>query len=124
MKGFMLTMESVAACIIIAMLLVFITSSYAGTGREIIDEGIAYDILQSLDDRGLLRGYAESLDYGGLDSIIETPYNHSIMICTGSGGCFGPEPPSGNVWAGSYFTAGNGAYSPREIILYIWKVQA
>ncbi len=125
MKGFMMTVEAVVACMIIALFLIYMATGSTVSSADIADRGLAYDVLESLDQRGVLRGYAESLDYTGLDAEIDLPqYNHSVAICVPGGSCYGNATGEGDVWSGSYFIAGKGSYSPREVRLFIWRHEA
>jgi len=122
MKGIWFTMESAIACIIMGMFILAVTGGYAAAPQRASAAGTAQDVLKSLDDRGVLRGYAVTLDYAGLDSEIEIAgYGHAVNICSESGTCVGPEPNATDVWAGSYFIAGKSAYQPLEIKLYLWE---
>ncbi|RLI96533.1 MAG: hypothetical protein DRO99_04265 [Candidatus Aenigmatarchaeota archaeon] len=122
MRGFWLTMESVIACIIIASFLIFLARYSAMGTHEYDASSVAYDVLKSLDDRGVLREYALKGDYSGLNSQIDiSGYSHVVNICGTGGDCDGPSPDSTNIWAGSYFISGRGIYNPMEVRLYLWK---
>jgi hypothetical protein len=122
MKGVWFTMESAIACIVIGMFLIFIGGSYLSSSEQVDASRLAYDILKSLDDRGILRSDAVDKNITNLNANIEaTGYNHTIIICDDAGSCAGTEPEASDVWVGSYFIAGQSIYQPLEIKLFLWE---
>ena len=121
-RGSIFTLESVVACIIIAGFLIFLARSYVSEHENVDASRLAYDALRALDDRNMLRAYAMADDFASINSEISIPeYNHSVKICGTGGACSGPDPDADNIWTGSYFIAGGGVYSPREVRLYLWE---
>jgi hypothetical protein len=79
-------------------------------------------MLKGLDDSGLLRDYAVSNDYSGLNSrITDFRYKHTVEICDPSGDCHGEKPDADNVYVGSYLISGGNGFAPRIINLYLWR---
>jgi len=125
MKGVWFTMESAIACIIIGIFLLTVTGGYIVDSRPVDVSAITFDSLHGLDDRGILRGYATSLDYDGLNSeILIAGYNHSVNICDSVGTCTGPTASGNQVWVGSYFIAGDSNYHPLEVKLFVWEEES
>jgi len=123
MKGVWFTMESMIACIIIGMFVIFVSTGYVIEFQYVDASEMAYDILKGLEDRDVLRGYAIALDYEGLGSEIDiTGYNHTVNICNSAGSCVGPEPDAADVWVGSYLIAGQSVYQPLEVKLFVWEL--
>ena len=119
-KGFIYTLEAViAGIIVISLLAVF---SYE---PRIQDEGLylkAYELLEGLDNQGLLRNYTVNEDYTGLDSEVRFfSANHSVQICDRSGSCVGSVPAGINVFSGTYIIAGDDSYDPQYVKLYLWR---
>lgn len=121
MRGFWHIVDAVLAAVIIIGFLTSVSRTFVITPEpESLNERV-YDILQGLDDQGVLKGYAASMDASGLNSeIMFYSKNHTIEICDSAGTCTGTRPEASNVWAGSYITAGNNSYQPRLVRLYLW----
>ena len=118
----MYTLEVMIAAIAIVTFLVILSfqAQDISTVPEDLDE-TAYDLLRSLDDRGLLREYAVAHDYSSLNNqIIVYRYNHSIEICDYEDTCVGSKPNASNIWVGTYVISGDNAYSPHTVRLYLW----
>ena len=119
MKGYIRTLESLLAGMIILGFLVFLPKPSVIHSCNPSEK--AYQILESLEDRGVLREYVASMDYEGLNSQIHIyTYNHSVQICDFSG-CAGQPPSSSNTWTGSYFISGKNTSHPYLIKLYLWE---
>jgi len=83
----------------------------------------AYNMLQGMDNHGILRNYTESLNYTGIAGYMESyTYGKSAQICDYAGNCVGSAPSSNDVWAAAYIVAGSGEYQPREVRFYIWPL--
>jgi hypothetical protein len=121
MRGYMYTLESVLAVILVFSFLIIVTGVLdIGPGESELSEK-AYELLKGLDEQGRLRGYAVTQDYEGLDSeIVFYATNHSVQICD-SAGCVGPLPNASRVAAGTYVIAGNNSYTPYHVRLYLWS---
>lgn len=122
MKGYMFTLESGLACIVIVSFIVFLAKIHAADTGAPDPASLAYEELRALDASGMLRPYALSSDYSGLNSRVQIrSYNHSIKICGVGGACQGPDPAAPDIWTASYLVAGSGQYKPMEVRLYLWK---
>jgi hypothetical protein len=122
MRGIWHTMEAVIASVIVVGFLAAINSAYL-FGVQPDDVAIkVYNTLHGLDNRGLLRNYTQALDYVSIANALESyTYNVSVQICDYAGSCVGSTPPTaGNVWTGTYITAGFYEYQPREVRFYLW----
>lgn len=121
MRGFWHTLDAVIAALIITSFFAVAAHTVVVTpGPENLNER-AYDLLQGLDEQGILRDYVVNLDTAGLDSeVMLFAYNHSVEICDYSGACTGTAPEAKNVWVGSYLIAGKDSYNPHLVRLYIW----
>ncbi len=123
MRGIWYILESVMAVIIMASFLLLIGSVYIAKPYPADMALRAYNMLQGMDNRGILRNYTESLNYTGIADAIEYySYNKSVQICDYAGGCAGSAPSSANVWTGTYMVAGLSAYQPREVRFYLWPL--
>lgn len=121
-KGFLRTMESVTAIVIIMSFLLFLGSSYYSASTEIDASAAGYDALRELDSRGELRPYALSGDGDSIRSGIEIRgYNHSVGLCDQSGNCTGEYPDAEDIAVSGYIIAGDGQYSPMEVRIYMWR---
>lgn len=122
MKGFMYTLEVILGTIILISFLLVMSAQIntLSTPVENLDE-TAYDLLNSLDDRGLLRGYAVSHDFDSLNNSISFyRYNHLVEICDYEENCYGHIPNASNIWVGTYVISGEYTYSPHIVRLYLW----
>lgn len=115
-------LEALIAGMVIIMFAVVITGgNYALHEKKLDLDSTAYYMLKGLDEEGILRPYAFAMDASGLNSEIDIPgRNHAIEICDSSGSCFGQKPDYQNVWAGTYIVAGDTAYQPRIVKLFLW----
>jgi len=123
MRGIWYVIESVMATIIMFGFLMLISSVYI-TKPYPADMALkSYDMLQGLDNQGILRNYTESLNYTGIASQMEIyTYNRSAQICDYADSCVGSMPSATDVWAGTYIVAGLSSYQPREVRFYIWPL--
>jgi hypothetical protein len=123
MRGVWYIIESVIASIVIVGFIVAISAVYI-TKPYPADMGTkAFDMLDGMDNRGVLRNYTETLNRTGINSEIAVySYNRTSQICDYAGSCAGSAPDSGNVWSGSYIVAGLSTYQPREVRLYLWPL--
>ncbi|MBL7206115.1 MAG: hypothetical protein ISS36_00780 [Candidatus Aenigmarchaeota archaeon] len=115
MRGFWYTLEAVLAGILLIGFLLAVNTFYLSPRTS---EPQPYLILKGLDEQGILRAYAVADDYSGLNSQIDTAYNHSVEIC--STGCVGEKSEADNVFVGRYFVSGENSYDPKEVRLYLW----
>lgn len=117
----MYTLEAVIAGIIIVTFLVFL----AYEPPTVVDEGLnlkSYEILEGLDNQGLLRSYAVTEDTSGLDGWVRFfSANHTVQICNVSGSCAGFLPDGNNVFTGTYIIAGDTDYNPHYVKMYLWR---
>ncbi len=122
MRGFWYMIEAVLAGIILLGFLIMLTSGYVSVPRE--DMSLkGYGILHELDQQGILRAYAVTGNYSGLNSRIRLfGYNHSVQICNQMGSCLGSMPNAENVWVGNYAIAGEDQYNPKLVKLYVWRL--
>jgi hypothetical protein len=121
MRGIWYILESVMAVIIMASFLILIGSVYIAKPYPADMALRAYNILQGMDNQGMLRNYTESLNCTGIaDAITYYSYNKSVQICDYAGSCVGSAPATANVWIGTYIVAGLSEYQPREVRFYIW----
>jgi hypothetical protein len=119
-KGFWHIVDAVLASIIIISFLALMGRGVIAPQPQGMD-ALAYDLVRGLDERGLLRSHAVTLNSTGLDShVVLHGYSHSIRICDHSGNCTGSVPAADNVWTGNYLVAGNHTYDPHSVKLYIW----
>lgn len=113
-------LEAVIAGVIIFGFLAVISQTYINPGQGNFNLQ-AYESLRSLDEQGLLRSYAVSGDWGGLnDQVRIYSRNHTVEICQASGSCLGQRPEGTNVWVGNYIISGDQNYQPRLVKLYLW----
>ena len=81
----------------------------------------AYELLQGLDDAGVLRSLAAANDYAAINAAVDySAKNHSVSVCEPDGTCHGSAPTAGDVWVGTYALAGDSAYSPKLVKLYLY----
>ena len=119
MRGFWHIVEAVLACLIMFGFLIVITRNIVVVPEKALDVK-AYEILQDLDEQGILRGYAVNYDYQSLDAYVPIyARSHSVQICNATY-CAGDVPSAKTIWVGSYIIAGDDSYEPRVIKLYIW----
>jgi hypothetical protein len=113
-------LEAVIAGVIIFGFLAAIGQIYMSPGQG--DFNIqAYQSLKSLDEQGILRAYAVSGDWGGLNNQVRIySRNHTVEICQASGSCAGQRPEGANVWVGNYLISGDQSYQPLLVKLYLW----
>lgn len=124
MRGFWYMIEAVLAGIILIGFLLSVSVTYADVPESDISLR-GYSILHELDQQGILKGYVAEGDCPGLDSQITLlGYDHSIQICGQSGECIGSRPDADNIWIGNYLVAGDDAYEPNLVKLYIWRAGA
>ena len=121
MRGFIYTLEAVIAGIVIISFLAFL----AYEPPTVIDEGLnlkSYEILEGLDNQGLLRSYVVDENVSGLNSQITFfSANHTVQICNVNGACNGTIPNGSNVFTGTYIIAGDNDYNPHYVKLYLWR---
>jgi hypothetical protein len=116
-------LEAVIASIVMISFVAVMASVYMGNAYPVDMSARAYDILDGIDNRELLRNYTENLNYTGIGSEIESyTYFAGAQICDYAGSCVGSMPDSGNVWTGTYLVAGLQNYQPREVRVYIWPM--
>jgi len=122
MKGYVYTFEVLLAAIMMITFLLVISFQQQDVSNVPADlDETAYDLLRSLDSRGLLRQYAAAGDYQSLNSeIVLYRYNHSIEICDYENNCAGSAPDASDVWTGTYVISGGDTYSPHIVRLYLW----
>jgi hypothetical protein len=122
MKGILYMVEAVLAGIILIAFLAALKAVYLDPNPQ-HEYGVrAHQILRDLDERGILRPYAEDNNYAGLNNLISSTYlEHGIRICDSSWSCAGTVPNATDVWAGTYIIAGNDSFSPRTVKLYLWR---
>jgi hypothetical protein len=123
MRGVWYIIESVIASIVIVGFIVAISAVYI-TKPYPADMGAkAFDMLEGMDNRGVLRNYTETLNLTGINAEIPVySYNRSSQICDYAGSCSGTQPDAKNVWSGAYIVAGLSTYQPREVRLYLWPL--
>ena len=121
MRGFWHIVDAVlASLIIIGFLMIASQTVVTQTEPERLNE-VAYELLQGLDDQGVLKSCVAQLDATTLNAQVAFfSRNHSIEICGYSGDCTGTRPGENNVWVGNYITAGYGDYQPSIVRLYLW----
>ena len=113
-------LEAVIAGIIIIGFLAVISQTYLSPSQEDFTL-TAYQSLRSLDEQGILRSYAATGDWGGINSEVKIySKNHTVEICDSSGSCAGNKPQGINVWVGSYIISGSQSYQPVQVKLYLW----
>lgn len=119
MKGFWHTLEAAVGVIIILSFLFLLTSNPQYQSEDLKTK--AMELLRDADNRGILRTYAISKNWSGLNSNIRYyTYNHTIEICDFNR-CYGILPNASNVWVGSYIISGKDDYNPLLIKLYIYR---
>ena len=122
MKGVIFTLEAVIAGTILITFLVFIVSNFSPPPQEGDLTIRAYEILEGLDNQGILRNYTVNQDFDGLNSQVKFfSANHSIQICDLSGSCVGTIPNASDIFTGTYIIAGNESYNPFYVKLYLWR---
>ena len=123
MHGIWYVLESVMAVIIMVGFLMLIGTVYI-TKPYPADMALrSYNMLQGLDNQGILRNYAERLKYTGIASEMEVyTYNRSVQICDYAGSCVGSAPAATDVWTGTYIVAGLSSYQPHEVRFYVWPL--
>lgn len=123
MRGIWYVLESIMAAVIMIGFLTMIGSVYIAKPYPTDMASKAYDMLEGMDNRGVLRNYTETLNYTGIASEIELyTYNVTAQICDYAGSCVGSAPSANDVWTGTYLVAGLSTYQPREVRLYIWPL--
>ncbi len=123
MRGIWYILEAVMAVVIMMGFLVLIGSVYITKPYPADMAMGAYNMLQGMDNRGVLRNYTQTLNYTAIANEIETyTYNVSAQICDYAGSCVGSVPSAMDVWTGTYIVAGLTEYQPREVRLYIWPL--
>ena len=120
MRGFWFTLESVIAGIMVVTFMGFlVTRSFTPPPEDLTP--LAYQTLKNIDDQGLLRPYAQDNNYSAIDSQVHlVSYSHSVEVCS-MGTCVGSPPSGDDVWVGTFLTAGNSLYAPREVKLYLYR---
>lgn len=120
-KGFWRTLESVLAVMILVFFMLMLGANYILQLPEVDLPKTGYEILNDMDNRGVLRPYAVNNQTEALESEISiTGYNHTVQICNLEGVCLGEEPGGQNVWVSTYLISGWNTYKPREVKLFIW----
>ena len=122
MKGIWYMLEALFAGIILITFLVTLKAAYLSMTPQEEASIEAYITLKELDESGLLRSYAVTNNYNGLNSEVNLYYyNHSVEICNSQGNCYGEKPDSENIWVGSYMISGESGFAPRIVHLYLWR---
>jgi hypothetical protein len=122
MRGFWYVLEAIIAGTILISFLIILGRALMAAPADVSVNEKPFNVLEGLDNRGLLRNYTMAGDAEGLNSEVSIfSYNHSVQICNASGNCSGTPPAAGTVWTGSYLVAGDGNYTPREVKLYLWN---
>ncbi len=122
MRGFWYMLEAVLAGVIIIGFMLFVGYAASGRGGGPDVSRLGYRELVRLDDLGVLKAYAASGDFGNISKLVSVPgYSHSVEICDRNGNCVGERPEGMSVWVSGYITAGNDAYSPKTVKLYLWR---
>jgi hypothetical protein len=121
MKAYVRMLEAAVAIFLVYTFLIILSS---GRAREDRPEDLklrAYELLEGLDDQGVLRGYAAANDYASIDAAIDyEAHNHTVNVCEPDGSCHGQIPNGTDVWVGSYILAGQSSYNPKLVKLYIY----
>lgn len=119
MRGFWHMLEAIVAGLMIMLFLVTIVGRpIAQPGRDLTER--AYEILEGLEKRGILRPGADANDYAAEEASIN--YHaavSSVQICAFDGTCAGPPPTAKTRWRGTYVLAGANGYAPREVRLFL-----
>jgi hypothetical protein len=124
MNGQWKTMEAVMAGVIMLLFLAALNA----TSSQVFSPSPphAHRALQALDDMGALRGPAYDMDAAAVDSLAGATgylsgFNHTVQICNEAGSCVGERPDREDVWAYSFLMAGEDAYEPLEVVLYVFR---
>lgn len=121
MKAYARMLEAVIAIFLIYTFLMILSSGQVKEDRPEDLELKAYELLEGLDEQGVLRGYAASNDYNSIDAALEyRAHNHTVNVCEPDGSCHGSVPNETEVWVGSYIVAGQDSYNPKLVKLYIY----
>ncbi len=120
MRGFWFMIEAVVAGIILVSFLYFISTERIAFPEE--DAGtLAYRTLEGLNRQGTLRSAAEEGNATKIDGEVSIyAFGHAVQLCQYDS-CTGQVPSASNIWTGSYVTAGNSRYNPREVRLHIYR---
>jgi hypothetical protein len=124
MKGQWKTMEAIIAGVIMLMFVAALNATTVQPAPQGPPGG--HRVLKALDDMGVLRGPACGADTASVNSLAASTgylggFNHSVRICSASGGCAGQIPAEDNVWSYSYTLAGCDSYGPLEVVLYAFR---
>ncbi len=123
MKGQWKTMEAVVSGIVMLM---FVAGLFAAHSQTLSAPPVkGWDALSAVNDRGLLRGYAQSLDTAAIEREAGNTgylsgYNYTVAICNATS-CDGSAPSADQVFASSFIVAGDDSYAPAEVILYAYR---
>jgi len=121
-KGYVKTLESVIAIVLILISIVFLFPEKTRTEPQISDTG--YNCLKYLDFKGVLRYYAvndlESNLISDLRSCLPPILDYKAKICTTSI-CNTQLPEYTTVFLSSYLIAGEDSVEPTLINLWVWS---
>ena len=122
MKGQWKTVEAILGGVIILMFVAAIGATNVQVTPHAPVEG--YRTLGALYEKPGLRELAAAQDCAAIESLVSGTgyligYEHSVQVCDTSGSCCGQAPDKENVFVSSLLLAGDEAYDPVEVILYI-----
>ena len=124
MKGQWKTLEAIIAGVVILLFLAALNSVSTSSLSEAPPHG--YRALQSLDEKGTLRGPVYDDDAATVSSLIDstgylTGFNHTVQICDEAGSCSGSRPSDADVWTYRLILSGEDVYEPKEVVLYVFR---
>lgn len=124
MRGFLHVFEVVFA---VTMMVLLATAIYPPTlqSERIVPYGhVGFQALEYLDGVSLLRQNAvlnnATAIEKGIRPFIPQEVGYSVEVCGISGVCTNANVPDSDTVVGTYYVAGNGTYSPREVRIYTW----
>ena len=122
MKGFIQTLEqTLGSILILTMLITLFNPSFSTSHSQLSNVG--FNCLKDLDNQGPLRNYAANNMTTNLNTSLQqclSAFNYDFKICSSPLDCSTNLPTNKDIFLSSYFIAGDTAYKPTLINLWVW----